>query len=152
MMNGAAVMWKTKTLHTPRSTTEAEYMALSAGESSVQHLRQLLDFMGYTQDRPTPIFEDNMGAVLLAHDPKYHERTKHIKPHYHAVRQSIADGEVEVVYCPTEYQLCDLLTKALNKDKTDYFTQRILMGKIDMEYYMSLPRHIPKELQKKQSV
>ena len=62
---------------------------------------------------PTPIFEDNQGAIALAYNPVFHKRSKHIDVRYHFVRERVASGEVELLYVATEHQLADLLTKPL---------------------------------------
>ena len=40
---------------------------------------------------------------------------------FHALRDHIADGEATMVKCSTEDRLADLLTKALNTEKTNRF-------------------------------
>ena len=44
-------------------------------------------------------------------------RTKHIGIKYHFVREQVKDKNVEIVYCPTEDMLADMLTKGLSFEK-----------------------------------
>ena len=39
---------------------------------------------------------------MLANNPVYHARTKHIEVHYHFVREKVLAGEVDLVYVSTE--------------------------------------------------
>jgi hypothetical protein len=77
------------------------------------YFRRLLTDLGFSQKRPTVIYEDNQGAIALAQNPVGHKRTKHIDIKYHFIREHVQSGDVELVYVPTEYQLADLLTKPL---------------------------------------
>jgi hypothetical protein len=40
-------------------------------------------------DVPVVIYYDNINSILLANNPIYHVRTKHIEVHYHFVRKKI---------------------------------------------------------------
>ena len=68
-----------------RSTTEAEYMALSVTCQEGIWLRRLLSNVQIEQSDPSTIFEDNKGAIELSKNPKFHNRTKHIDISYHFV-------------------------------------------------------------------
>jgi hypothetical protein len=45
---------------------------------------------------------------------------------FHSLRDHIADGEATMTKCNTEDMLADILTKALNTEKTDRFRDRML--------------------------
>lgn len=45
---------------------------------------------------------------------------------FHSLRDHIADGEAIMTKCDTEEMLADILTKALNTDKTGRFRDRML--------------------------
>jgi hypothetical protein len=38
-------------------------------------------------DAPVVIYCDNINSILLANNPVYHARTKHIEVHYHFIRE-----------------------------------------------------------------
>ena len=61
-----------------KSSTEAEYVALSSAKQEAVWLRRLMEDLGRQMDAPTTIYEDDQGAIELAKNAKYHNRTKHI--------------------------------------------------------------------------
>lgn len=62
----------------------------------------------------------------MAKNPVFHNRTKHIARKHHFIRDAVEDKEIDVIYCRTEDQVADIFTKALPKDKFEYF--RELLG------------------------
>ena len=101
------------------SSTESEYMALlQAVKESIWIQRFLKELRRYSAikhgDR---IMEDNQGAIALAHNPKYHARTKHIDVQYHFVRECVEMSKVKLIYCSTEEMVADAFTKPLAKDR-----------------------------------
>ena len=113
----APISWRSKKQRTVAlSSTEAEYMASTQATKEAVWLRHLLAELGYPQDGPTIIQEDNQGAIAITCNPCHHERTKHIDIQYHFVREKTEDGTVLLEYCPTEEQVADLLTKPLVRD------------------------------------
>lgn len=113
---GCTVSWSSKRQPTvAKSSTEAEYVALSSATQEAVWLRRLMKDLGKTVDKSTTIYEDNQGAQELARNPKYHNRTKHIDICHHFVRERVVTNEVNVVYCPSEDMVADIMTKALSK-------------------------------------
>ncbi|GJZ30512.1 hypothetical protein Tco_0575559 [Tanacetum coccineum] len=56
---------------------------------------------------------------------------KHLKEHidirYHFIKEHVEKGTVEIYFVGTEYQLADLFTKALLKERFEYLVHRIGM-------------------------
>jgi len=65
---------------------------------------------------PQQIFVDNQGAILLAKNPKFHERTKHISVRFHFVRDAYERNAIKTTYLPTSDMLADIMTKNLPRD------------------------------------
>jgi len=103
-------------------------MALCSAVQEAIHLRQLFKDLGYAQNQPTIIYEDNQGCIALVGNPVFHKRTKHIDIRYHFIRERVASKEVEIQYMPTELQLADLLTKGLPKPRTQILRKAIMEG------------------------
>ena len=62
------------------------------------------------------IFCDNIVALAVAKDPKYHEKTKHIKKKYHYIRDAITEKDVVLKHITTSKMMADPLTKPIARD------------------------------------
>ncbi|GJV89198.1 hypothetical protein Tco_1533136 [Tanacetum coccineum] len=108
------------------STAEAGYVSLSACCAQVIWMRtQLLDY-GYKYNR-IPMYYDSKSAIAISCNPVQHSRTKHIDIQYHFIKEHVEKGIVEIYFVGTEYQLADLFTKALPKERFEYLVQRIVI-------------------------
>jgi len=113
-----SITWSSKRQTTVAlSTTEAEYMALSHAAREAIWLRQLLKELGFEQTKPTEIYSDNQGCIALVANPIHHARTKHIDVRHHFVRQLHSDGAIQTLFCRSEENAADFLTKPLGKHK-----------------------------------
>ena len=59
----------------------------------------------------------NIGETYLAAIPVFHSRMKHVKIHYHFVRELVNSKQLRIGYVSTKDQLADLSTKALPKQR-----------------------------------
>ena len=119
-VGSGAISWSSKRQPTVAlSSCEAEYMGETQATKEAIWLRRLLkELLGKGTDEPiaTVIYGDNQGAIMLAKNPQYHARTKHIDIQHHFVREKQAEGLVDIQYKPTSEQIADGLTKPLPKD------------------------------------
>ena len=123
MGSGAISRSSKKQSLTALSTAEAEYIAVSAATQEALWLRAILRQVGRDPIGPTTIRCDNQAALELSKDHgSHHARTKHIDIRHHFVRDHIRLKNILLVYCPTDDQTADILTKALTKDKHRKFT------------------------------
>ena len=76
-------------------------------------IRQLFWELGFEQNQPTVVFEDNQACIKMAENPLVSQRTKHIDIIYHFVRECVLRGLMEIQYIESEKQLADLHTNAL---------------------------------------
>ena len=112
------IMWKSKLQSIiAQSTTEAEYIAINIAAKEAVYIKTLLKELGYYKQNKLPLYTDNNGALLLANNPVFHERTKHIAVKYHYIRDLINKGIIDLIYIPTKEQKADGLTKPLDKIK-----------------------------------
>ena len=125
MMGGAAIAWSSKLQGmVALSSTEAEYIGLTAAAQEIAWLRELMGEIGYKQSKPTLLLADNQGSIVLTKNPGYRSRTKHIARKFHYVREVVNERKWAVVdYCPTEEMLADILTKALPREKHEKLTR-----------------------------
>lgn len=125
------VSWRSKRqTSVSRSTTEAEYIALSLASQEIVWLRRLLSNIGTQQDEPSIVFEDNQGAIELTKNPKFHNRTKHVDIAFHFVREQVNRDVMSVVYCSTDNMLADIMTKALPRKTFENFRDMLGVKKI----------------------
>ena len=108
------VTWTSKKqLTVAKSSTEAEYVALSLATQEAIWIRQLLKDVGMFIGLPTIIYEDNNSAIELSKNSKFHNRTKHIDISHHFIRERVISKEIEIKYCSSSNNLADIMTKAL---------------------------------------
>ncbi|GJU54395.1 hypothetical protein Tco_1228109 [Tanacetum coccineum] len=126
-LGGKLVSWSSKKQDcTVMSTAEAEYVSLSACCAQVIWMRtQLLDY-GFKYNR-IPMYYDSKSAIAISCNPVQHSKTKHIDIRYHFIKEHVERGTVEIYFVGTEYQLADLFTKTLPKERFEYLVHRISM-------------------------
>ena len=103
------------------SSTESEIMAASECALELVYFRRLLREMGLPQMKPTVLNVDNQGAVELSKHQKSCHRSRHVLRRFFKVRELVAIGEITVKWCPTDDNVADLLTKALEPAKFNKF-------------------------------
>ena len=140
-IGNALVSWSSRKQATvAKSSTEAEYVALSGATQEAIWLRRLVSDVPSQkpsatvindENLPTLINEDNQGAIDLSKNAKHHERTKHIDIAYHFIRERVATNEVIVKYCNTNDMIADVMTKALPRVKFEKFRSLLGVFKID---------------------
>ncbi|GJR15493.1 hypothetical protein Tco_0798145 [Tanacetum coccineum] len=106
---------------TAMSSTEAEYVALSASCAQVKWMRTQLQDYGFDYNK-IPLYCDSQSAIGISCNPVQHSRTKHIHTRYHFIKDL---GIIELYFVRTEYQLTDMFTKALSEDRFQYLVRRI---------------------------
>ena len=148
MLGGGPVSWRSKKQGcVSRSSTEAEYVALSDAIQEAKWLISMLKELRCIPDPVTPMtmYEDNQGCIAIS-DPmsKDHGRTKHIDIHYHFAREAIEDGLVVVKYCPTNEMSADMFTKSLPEPAFEE-----LRGKIGMRSKLEREREQDAQMEPK---
>lgn len=117
LLGSNVISWSEKRHETvSKSSTEAEYMTMSAAASEIVWLQNLLWIAGLQQQRIPLLLCDNLSAVCLTENPMFHKRTKHFDIDYHYVRERVALKALEVKHIPSSLQLADVFTKSLSQD------------------------------------
>ena len=98
-----------------KSSTAAEYVALSEAVSEILLIKNLLINFNVEIKKPVNIYEDNSGAVIIAKYGNFTKRSKYIEVHYHFVNQNYEKGLIEIVKVSSEQNIADILTKALGE-------------------------------------
>jgi hypothetical protein len=109
LINWASVMEPVVAL----SSAESELMAATLAAKQCVYIRDILEFLGYKQNKPTIMFEDNSACIKLSKNPEFHKRTKHIDIKYFFIREKFLSNEIILVKINTKDNIADLFTKPL---------------------------------------
>nr|GEW78750.1 retrovirus-related Pol polyprotein from transposon TNT 1-94 [Tanacetum cinerariifolium] len=119
------VSWMSKKQKcTTMSSAEAEYMALSASCAQVMWMSTQLQDYGLNYNK-IPLYCDSQSTIAISCNPVQHSRTEHIHTRYHFIKEQVENGIIELYFVRIEYQLADMFTKALPKDRFKYLVRRI---------------------------
>nr|GEY96367.1 retrovirus-related Pol polyprotein from transposon TNT 1-94 [Tanacetum cinerariifolium] len=108
------------------SSTEAEYIALSGCCVKILWMRSQLSDYGLALNK-IPMYCDNKSAIALCCNNVQHSRSKHIDIRYHFIKEKVKNGVIDLYFINTEYQLADLFTKALGRDRIEFLTNKLGM-------------------------
>jgi Reverse transcriptase (RNA-dependent DNA polymerase)/GAG-pre-integrase domain len=137
MMAGAAVVFKSKTQSiAATSSTEAEFICAVHTAKIVNYLRSILYELGFAQDGPTPIYEDNRAAIDMVNASKPTERSRHIDIQHFAIQDWKRRNIVVLRHISGTMSPSDALTKPLSWVLHSRHTRR-LMGHYGPPAYAS---------------
>lgn len=108
--------WSKKQPVVARSSTEAEYRSLAQATADLLWLQTLLSELCVSTQQPL-VLCDNQSAVMLAHNPIMHSRTKHMEIDLFFVREKVIAKQIRVAHIPGVDQIADALTKPLSSTK-----------------------------------
>jgi transposase InsO family protein len=110
-----AINWKSaKQQSIALSTAEAEYMSLAEAVKEVVWIRKGLEQLGWKQEDPTVIYQDNNACISWANESVFSKRSKHIDIRYHFTREKVTSGEITLRFVPSTEMVADILTKPLH--------------------------------------
>ncbi|GJW47457.1 retrovirus-related pol polyprotein from transposon TNT 1-94 [Tanacetum coccineum] len=127
------VSWSSKKQRsTAISTTEAEYIAMSGCCAQILWMRSQLKDYGFEFNK-IPLYCDNKSAIALCCNNVQHSRSKHIDIRHHFIREQVENRVVELYFVETNYQLADILTKALPRERFEFLLPRLGMKSMTPE-------------------
>ncbi|GJT41679.1 putative ribonuclease H-like domain-containing protein [Tanacetum coccineum] len=127
------VSWSSKKQRsTAISTTEAEYIAMSGCCAQILWMRSQLKDYGFDFNK-IPLYCDNKSAIALCCNNVQHSRSKHIDIRHHFIREQVENRVVELYFVETNYQLADILTKALPRERFEFLLLRLGMKSLTPE-------------------
>ncbi|GKB01902.1 hypothetical protein Tco_0829946 [Tanacetum coccineum] len=86
---------------------------------------QLTDY-GFAFNK-IPMYSDNHSAIALCCNNVQHSRSKHIDIRHHFIREQVEKGVVELYFVTTDYQLANIFTKALPRERFEFLLPRLGM-------------------------
>ncbi|GKA90485.1 retrovirus-related pol polyprotein from transposon TNT 1-94 [Tanacetum coccineum] len=108
------------------SSTEAEYIALSGCCAQILWMRSQLTDYGFGFNK-IPMYCDNKSAIALCCNNVQHSRSKHIDIRFHFIKEHVENGVIELYFVNTEYQLADIFTKALGRERIEFLINKLGM-------------------------
>jgi hypothetical protein len=128
MANTAVLNWHSKIqCWIEGATLGSEFVAAKVAMEANRALRYKLQTMGVPIDSPTYMLCDNMLVVQNISAPESMLMKKINSTTYHAVRESVAMGELLIGYIKSEENIDDVMTKVLlNGEKQDFLVQAML--------------------------
>ena len=121
ILDGGVVSWcSSKQSVVAGSTCEAEYIPASEAANEGVWMKEFISNLGVipSASGPMKIFCDNIGAIALAKESRFHKRTKHIKRRFNSIRHQVSEGDIEICKIRTDLNVADPLTKTSLTSKT----------------------------------
>ncbi|MCO5547790.1 hypothetical protein L7F22_001242 [Adiantum nelumboides] len=126
MLGSSCISWLSRKQPTvATSSCEAKYRVVFTATVECIWLRRLMADLGVGQDTANTIYTDSQSALVVARNPFFYARTKHIEVHYHYVRKRLSAREISLAYVPTQDNLANLFTKALSRKKLEAFRKAL---------------------------
>lgn len=130
-INGGALGWACRKQQlVSLSTTEAEFVALSETTKELMWLKRLCKEFCVEVEATTSIFTDSQTCMKIIGNDGFSDRTKHIDTKFHYTKDMAEKKEVKLLYCPTEENIADMLTKPLASIK---------LGKLRRKAHLEVP-------------
>nr|GFA34792.1 retrovirus-related Pol polyprotein from transposon TNT 1-94 [Tanacetum cinerariifolium] len=102
------------------------YIAMSGCCAQILWMRSQLTDHGFVFNK-IPLYYDNRSAIDLCCNNIQHSRSKHINIRHHFIREQVERGVVELYFVTTDYQLADIFTKALQRQRFEFILPRLGM-------------------------
>ncbi|GKB14141.1 hypothetical protein Tco_0848064 [Tanacetum coccineum] len=127
LLGDRLVSWSSKRQKSAAiSTTEAEYISLSGCCAQILWMRSQLTDYGFGFNK-IPMYCDNKSAIALCCNNVQHSRSKHIDIRFHFIKEHVENGVIELYFVNTEYQLADIFTKALGRNRIEFLINKLGM-------------------------
>ncbi|GJS01690.1 hypothetical protein Tco_0318198 [Tanacetum coccineum] len=121
-----------KQKNTTISSTEAEYIALSGCCIQILWMHSQLTDYGFHFNK-IPLYCDNKSAIALCCNNIQHSRAKHIDVCYHFIKEYVENGIVELYFVRMEYQLDNIFTKPLPRERFNFLIEKLGMRSMSPE-------------------
>ncbi|GJZ11337.1 copia protein [Tanacetum coccineum] len=119
------------------SSTKTEYIALSGCCAQILWMRSQLTDYGLKFNM-IPLYCDNKSAIALCCNNVQESRSKHINVRYHFIKEQVENGVVKLYFVRTEYQLADIFTKALPRERFSFLIEKLGLKSMSPETLKNL--------------
>ncbi|GJW00475.1 retrovirus-related pol polyprotein from transposon TNT 1-94 [Tanacetum coccineum] len=114
------------------SSTKAEYIALSGCCAQILLMRSQLTDYGLTFNK-IPLYCNIKSMIALCCNKVQHLRSKHIDVRYHFIKEQVENRIVKLYFVQTEYQLADIFTKPLPRERFNFLIEKLRMRSMSPE-------------------
>ncbi|GJV29974.1 hypothetical protein Tco_1386422 [Tanacetum coccineum] len=111
-----------------RSQPPTEYIAMSGCCAQILWMRSRLTDYGFAFNK-IPLYCDNRSAIALCCNNVQHSRSKHIDIQHHFIQEQVEKGVVELYFVTTVYQLVDIFTKALPRERFEFLPRDLRLAR-----------------------
>ncbi|GJW14189.1 hypothetical protein Tco_0018322 [Tanacetum coccineum] len=80
-----------------------------------------------------PLYYDNKSLIALCCNNVQRSRSKHIDVRCHLIKEQVENGIVELYFVRTEYQLADIFTKPLPRERFNFLIEKLGMRSMSPE-------------------
>ncbi|GJU52107.1 retrovirus-related pol polyprotein from transposon TNT 1-94 [Tanacetum coccineum] len=85
-----------------------------------------------------PLYYDNQSAIFLCCNNVQHSRSKHIDVRYQFIKEQVENRVVELYFVKIKYQLANIFTKALPRERLNFLIEKLGMRSMSPETLRSL--------------
>ncbi|GJS58942.1 retrovirus-related pol polyprotein from transposon TNT 1-94 [Tanacetum coccineum] len=106
--------------------------AVAKIQGKILWMRSQLTNYGFDYNK-IPLYCGSQSAIVLSCNSVQHTKTKHIPVKYHFIKEQVENEIVELYFVKTAYQLADIFTKALARERFEFLVKRQGMQSITPE-------------------
>ncbi|GJT14020.1 retrovirus-related pol polyprotein from transposon TNT 1-94 [Tanacetum coccineum] len=133
LLGDGLVSWSSKRQKSAAiSNTKVKYIALSGCCAQILWMRSQLTDYGFGFNK-IPMYCDNKSAIALCCNNVQLSRSKHIDIRFHFNKEHVENGVIELYFVNTEYQLADIFTKALGRERIEFLINKLGMRSFTLE-------------------
>nr|GEY52331.1 retrovirus-related Pol polyprotein from transposon TNT 1-94 [Tanacetum cinerariifolium] len=95
----------------------------------------------YPMDAKTMFLNGNLWEEVYVSQP---DRSKHIDIRYHFIKEHVENGVIKLYFVNTEYQLADIFTKALGRERIEFLINKLGMRSFTPKTLKQLTNEVDK--------
>nr|GEY07418.1 hypothetical protein [Tanacetum cinerariifolium] len=112
-----------------RKSTSVEYISMSGCCAKIPWMQSHLTDYGFDYKK-IPLYCDSQSATALSCNIVQHFRTEHIVVRYHFIKEQVEIKIVKLYFVKTAYQLADIFTKLLARERFEFLVKCLGMQSI----------------------
>ncbi|GJV15819.1 hypothetical protein Tco_1361142 [Tanacetum coccineum] len=115
-----------------QDSRKTEYISLFCCCARILWMRSHLTDYRFDYNK-IPLYCNSQSAIALSCNIVQHSRTKHITVRYHFIKEQVENRIVELYFVKTAYQLSNIFTKALARERFKFLVKHLGMQSITPE-------------------